>query len=352
LATDARGGKRMRGEERMTSVKQTYLGLLAAFCFALSASAACAQTQKITLSLEWLVSGRHVGFFVAKDKGFYRDEGLDVTIERGYGSNDTATRVATGTADFGIVSVATVIQAIANNNAPIELVSTFFNDGPEAVLTLKSSGIKSPQDLSGKRIAGGSTSSSLQLLPALAKQTGMKDFQVIKMAADQIYPALLTKNADAIVGFTDNVTILGPTAKRKGDSVVVLPYSQYGVDNYGSGIVTSVKRVEAKDPVIKRFLAASLKGIAWATQHPDESVAILKKYVPTVDNTIEVAAWKIDEKLMVTKETREHGLGYMSRDRMASTYDLVKTYLGLKNPVSIDRVFTTEFLPIVRAPGS
>jgi NitT/TauT family transport system substrate-binding protein len=336
----------------MDNVRRIYIGLLAALSLALFSNVASAQTEKITFSLEWLISGRHVGFFVAKDKGFYREEGLDVTIERGYGSNDTATRVATGTADFGIVSVATVIQAIANNNAPIELVSTFFNDGPETVLTLKSSGISTPQQLSGKRIGGGSTSSSLQLLPALVKRTGMKDFQVVKMAADQIYPALLTKNVDAIVGFTDNVTILGPTAKRKGNGVVVLPYSEYGVDNYGSGIVTNVKRIKAQDPVIKRFLAASLKGIAWATQHPEESVAILKKYVPTVDKTIELAAWKIDEKLMVTKETRAHGLGYMSQDRMASTYDLVKTYLGLKNPISVNRVFTTEFLPVVPVPGS
>lgn len=324
------------------------LGLLATLPFSLDATIAYAQPNKITFSLEWLVSGRHVGFFVAKDKGFYRDEGLDVTIQRGYGSNDTATRVATGSADFGIVSVATVIQAIANNNAPIELVSAFFNDGPEAVLALKSSGIKTPQQLSGKRIGGNPTSSALQLLPALVKRTGMKDFHVVNMSSDQLYPALLTKNVDAILVFTDDAPVIESAAKKQGDSIVVIPYSQYGVDNYGSGIVTNVKRIQAKDPVIRRFLAASLKGIAWAAQHPDEGVAILKKYVPTTDTVIELATWKIDEKLIVTKETREHGLGYMSRARMESTYSLVKTYLGLKHSVPIERVFTTEFLPVVQ----
>jgi NitT/TauT family transport system substrate-binding protein len=318
----------------------------------LSAPLARAQPQKITFSLEWLISGRHVGCFVAKDKGFYRDEGLDVTIQRGYGSNDTVTRVATGSADFGVASVATVIQAIADHNAPVELVSSFFNNGPEAILALKSSGIKTPQELSGKRIGGGSTSSSLQLLPALAKRSSMKDYHVVKMSGDQIYPALLTKKVDAITGFTDNVTIVGPTAKKQGDSVVVMPFSDYGIDNYGSGIITNVKRIKTKDSVIKHFLAATLKGIAWSTQHPKEAVAILKKYVPTTDEDLELRTWKIDGKLIVTKETREHGLGYMDRGRMESTYGLVKTYLGLKHSVPIDKVFTPAFLPVVRVPGS
>ena len=309
---------------------------------------AFAQEQKVTFSLEWLISGRHVGFFVAKDKGFYRDEGLDVTIDRGYGSSDSATRVAAGSADFGIVSVTTAIQAIGDNKAPIELVSTFFNDGPEAILALKSSGITIPLQLAHKRIGSGTTSSSLQLLPALVKKTGMKDFQVTKMSGDQIYPALLTKSVDAITGFTDNATIVGPAAKKQRDDVVVIPYSEFGVDNYGSGIVVNVKRIETDDPIIKRFLSASLKGIAWAVQNPEEAVAILRKYVPTVDQSIELETWKIDQKLIVTKETREHGLGYMSRDRMQKTYEAVREYLGLKESVAIDRIFTTKFLPVVR----
>lgn len=301
--------------------------------------------ENVRLALEWLISGRHVGFFVALDKGYYKAEGLNVTIDRGYGSGDTVKRVATGSADFGIADITTLLSARANSGAPAVMVATFFNNDPEAVLVLKSSGIAKLQDLDGKRIGGGSTSASLKLLPALATLTGLKNYHAVPMSSDQIYPALLSKQVSGITGFTDNAAFMAPQAKKMGDSIMTFAYSDYGIQDYGSAIITQEKMVDAKSPVIAKFLSASLKGVAWAIKHPDESVAILRKYAPLVDTDVALQTWEIDRKLIDTPETQKYGLGSLRADRVKVTYDMAQKYLGLERKIDVDKAFDVGFLP-------
>ncbi len=304
-----------------------------------------ANAENLKFSLEWLIGGRHVGFYVALEKGYYRDQGLNVAIERGYGSGDTVKRVATGSADFGIADTTTLLSARANNETPVVMVATFFNGGPEAILTLKSSGITKPQDLAGKRVGGGSTSASLKLLQALAARTGLSGYQSVPMASDQIYPALLTKQVDAITGFIDNAAVIAPRAQEKGEDVVVLPYSEYGIQNYGSAIIVGADRVAKKDPVIAKFLKASLEGIAWALAHPQDAVSIMKKHVPLTDEAVALRTWEINRDLFVTPETRQYGLGSVRAERMEETYKMAKEYLGLEKEIDLSTAFTAEFLP-------
>lgn len=325
------------------------IAIAAAAITATSISAAGAE-EKVKLSLEWLISGRHVGFFVAKEKGFYKEEGLNVDIERGYGTADSIKRISTGSADFAILSVASLMAAKGESNPPVMLVASFFNKGPEAILFLKSSTIKAPKDLAGKRIGSASAGSSLDLLEAFAKSTGLSGYRSVTMASDQTYPALLTKQVDAITGFTDNAAVMRPIAMKKGDDIEVMPYSDYGVDNYGTGIVVNTKLAASKSPKIGAFLKGSLRGIAWSIAHPEEAVAILRKHVPTISADVALATWKIDEKLIVSDETRKHGLGYLSKERMAVTHDMAQKYMGLTKPVPLDTVYTAEFIPRVAVP--
>ena len=254
-------------------------------------------------------------------------------------------RVATGSADLGIADTTTVLSARANNATPVVMVATFFNGGPEAILALKSSGIKEPKDLSGKKVGGGSTSASLKLLQALASKTGLKDYKTVPMASDQIYPALLTKQVDAITGFTDNAAVIASRAQQNGDDVVVLPYSDYGIQNYGSAIIVKADRVAKQDPAIAKFLNASLKGIAWALANPKEAVAIMKKHAPITDEAVALRTWEIDRDLIVTPETKKFGLGSMQPERMESTYQMAKTYLGLEKEIDLKAAYTSHFLP-------
>lgn len=304
----------------------------------------------VKLSLEWLISGRHVGFFVAKEKGYYKEEGLNVAIERGYGTADSIKRISTGSADFAILSVASLIAAKAESNPPVMLVASFFNKGPETILVLKSSKIRSPKDLAGKRIGSAPAGSSLDLLKAFAKTTGLDGYQSVLMASDQTYPALLTKQVDAITGFTDNAAVMRPIAQRQDDDIEIMPYSDYGVDNYGTGIVVNTKFAQSKSPKIRGFLKASLRGIAWSLKNPEEAVAILKKHVPTMSTDTALATWKIDEKLISTSETKKYGLGYLSKERMAVTYDMAQKYMGVTKPLSLENVYTAEFIPKIDVP--
>jgi len=321
----------------------------AMFAVVIYATAARADDD-VKLSLEWLISGRHVGFYVAKDKGFYKEEGLNVSIERGYGTADSIKRISTGSADFAILSVASLMAARAESNPPVTLVASFFNKGPEAILVLKSSKITSPKQLEGKRIGSAGAGSSLDLLKAFVKTTGLENYQSVIMASDQTYPALLTKQVDAITGFTDNAAVMRPIANRQGDDIEIMPYSDYGIDNYGTGIVVNAKLAESKSPKIRGFLKATMRGVAWSIAHPEEAVAILKKQVPTISPETALATWKIDEKLIVTDETRKHGLGYLSKERMQVTYEMAQKYMGLTKSLALETVYTAEFLPKIDIP--
>ncbi len=337
----------------MMMIRKTWrieIGIVAALLIAANTFASSAKAEDVRLSLEWLVSGRHVGFYVAQEKGFYKEEGLNVAIERGYGTADSIKRVATGTADFAILSVASLIAAKAENDPPVRLVGSFFNNGPEAILFLKSSGIKSPKDLAGRRIGSATAGSSFDLLKAFIKSAGVGEVQSIMMASDQTYPALLTKQVDAVTGFTDNAAVMRPIAKQQQNDIGTFSYSDFGVDNYGTGFIVNERRLKMKDPKIREFLRATFKGIVWSISHRKEAAVILKKSVPTIDIDVALDTWKIDEKLIVTDETRKHGLGYLSKDRMNATYEMAKSYMNVKKPLSLDTVYTIEFIPKIDVP--
>src|ERR1700759_1736930 len=102
-------------------MKRLRQSLLTALCLMLLSSFKVSAEDKVALSLDWVVNGTHAGYFVAREKGFYKDAGLDVTVSRGFGSGDTVKRVANGSATFGIADSGAIIAARANEDVPVRM---------------------------------------------------------------------------------------------------------------------------------------------------------------------------------------------------------------------------------------
>jgi NitT/TauT family transport system substrate-binding protein len=142
-------------------------GLLVAGAVAFAATGQAAAADKVLFSLQWIPGGNHFGVFAAKEQGFYKDAGLDVEIQRGFGSGDTAKRVATGTADIGIADAGSVIVG-RSNGLKIKLVASLYEKSPDAIFFIKGNGITTPKDLEGRTIGATAGEAGEKLIPLFA----------------------------------------------------------------------------------------------------------------------------------------------------------------------------------------
>lgn len=153
------------------------LALAAVILFAVLAPggwevARAAAPQRVTFALDWIVAGRHAPYFVAQEKGFYRDAGLEVTIVRGYGSSDAIKQVASGQADFAFGDLGSLLLARARQQVPVKAVAVIYSRPPFALYSLASSGITHPRDLQGKTIAAPAGDAVRTLFPVFARWWG------------------------------------------------------------------------------------------------------------------------------------------------------------------------------------
>jgi len=159
-------------ENKEVVVKKVLCAMLVAICtVAVSAglpSNSEAQSKKVLVQLAWVVGGLHAGFFVAKEKGFYASKGLDVTLNRGFGSGDTAKVVATGAAQFGEVNLPTAIIS-RGKDVPLTIIGVIVGKAPESILSFAEKQIRKPKDVEGKTFAEASGAAIMVTLPAFAK---------------------------------------------------------------------------------------------------------------------------------------------------------------------------------------
>src|SRR5215469_6383267 len=175
---------------------------LAAGALAAPAVSRAAALKPVTFTLDWLYQGASAGFLVAREKGFYRDAGLDVTILAGKGSGTTAQLVANKATRIGFSDGFVVANGVAKGMA-IKTVGTIYRRDPAAIMVLADSPIEAPKDLEGKTLAMTAGSAQFQQWPAFAKDAGFDPakVQIINIDPAGVGPALLSGKADAIGGY-------------------------------------------------------------------------------------------------------------------------------------------------------
>ena len=249
-------------------------------------SAEAANTP-VTFQLNWMAGGPNAGFESALAQGFYKDAGLDVTIVQGNGSANTAQLVASGRAQLAYADAVAVMQLIAKG-APMNIVATVYQSNPNALMALKKTGIKSFQDLKGKKVGVPSGSSQTTMLPLLLKANNLKesDITMIDMPVSSMVPSLLQGQVDAVLGSIDAYQI---QAESQGAQLDVYRFADYGVPTVSTSIFASNEYLKSNPDVVKKFVAASLKGWSFALDHPDQAIKDLKKVFPEVNEKLATA---------------------------------------------------------------
>lgn len=300
--------------------------------------------QPVILRLDWLFQGPNAGFMAAKEKGYYTEAGLDVTIGPGKGSGSTAQLIATKADLMGFADGYVVGNSVAKG-MHITMVASIYRRNPTAVVVLEDGPIRMPKDLEGKTVAIPTGATQYQQWPAFVKGCGLDagKIKVVHIDPAGSPSALALGKVDAIAGYAQGYV---PSVEiRGGKKARVLWYADCGVTAVSNGIIVHNDLLKENPGLIRAFVAASLKGFLWARKNPDEAAAIVRKFSETVNPAVARREMELSWNTWVPPNTRGKPLGWMSDKDWDDTVRILREYGGVSTPLDPRTLYTNEFVP-------
>lgn len=333
--------------------------LVGAF-IAAHASTALAQTPtRLRFTLDWRFEGQLAMFMMAKNKGYYQQEGLDVQVDSGAGSAAAITRIASGSHDVGTGDMTALIEYMSNNPGPTRLQAVYliYSESPFMVHALKKSGIATPRDLAGKAIGAPVFDSARKSFPIFAKQVGIDPKSISWQNVDPALRETMVARGDlaAAAGFELNRLVLIARGVKEED-IVMFRYADYGVKLYGNAIMASKRLIDENPKALAAFVRASNRALVDTIADPAEAIKYNKQFDPLIEEGRELAKLKITLRSIDTPFARSSGLGAISKLELENQVDEVTAAFGLKAKPNADLIFNSDFLPprqerIPRAPA-
>src|SRR5262249_28012195 len=312
------------------------------------ASPAVAQT-KIKLVLNWKYQGPQGMFFLAEDRGYYKAEGLEVTLDQGNGSGAAVSRVANGTYDAGFGDINALIELAAKKpeDAPIA-VYVLFNQPPFTVAVRADSPIKSPKDFEGKTLGGAANDGALKLFPALCK---LAKFDCAKVNITNMQPnlreqMLMQGQIDGAFGYVNTIRFSAKLMGVQDSQLRYINYGDYGMDLYSNAIIVSKKLVKDNPKAVKGLVRAINKGLEDALKDPAAAVAAVAKREPPIKVPVERERFEATLKdEMNHPEIAKIGLGNVDPARLKRSIDILVDANALPRTPAVEEIFTGAFLP-------
>ena len=282
-----------------------------------------AQKRTIKVNPSWLLQGDNAPLTIAIDKGYFPAEGLDVKIERGYGSSDTITKVAAAI-EIGFGDIYSMMEFNAKNpNDPVVAVAVPYNRSAFAIVALKSSNIADPKGLAGKKLASSAGDAPRKLWPVFAQKTGVQADSVewITMEPKLRETLLIKGDVNAVSGFATTIIPALEKAGKKPEDMNVFYYTDNGLDLYGNAIVVKKAFLDKNPEVVKGFLRAYFKGLQDTLKDPTAGLeSVVKAGDSLMDKNAEKRRLQIAlERLYITPEVEKVGLGGVDPARLETT---------------------------------
>jgi len=320
-----------------------------AFMVAALATAPALANEKFTLALNWFPVGDHAAYWVAKEKGYFAEKGLDVSIENSKGSGDSIAKVDTGRADIGLADAAVVIGSRARGTT-VKVVGIIFDRTPMNFFSTAESPITEPSQLPGKTVGAPPGDSQRLVWPAFARANGLDPNAItwVNIEPSAKYAALGEGRVDAVSDYTTGLP-LAEKAVGKGNAAT-LNWADYGFELYAMSLMTSEAVIEERPEALRNFLEAAYKGWQDVMNDPDEAMEIYKKAVPEIDVVALRENLDLGFELMKTQTFKDNGIGAIDKEKMCTSVDLVNTYMELTTKVECDDVYDASFLTKIELP--
>lgn len=308
-----------------------------------------ARAAQWKFTLDFTVQGPQAPFIVALQKGYFAREGLTVTIDRGFGSADAVTKIASGAYDLGYADINSMIEFNVRNPGK-ELIAfvIVLNTPPFSVITLKRENITKPTDLIGKKIGAPAGDAPRRLFPLFAKSVGIHPDSVewTTMDVPLREPLLIRGTVNAITGFYFTSFINLKAASVNPNDIVAFMYSDYGVPLYGNVIMASPAFLKKDPEAVRGFVRAFIHGLADSITNPDEAIAIIKQRDPLINESVERERLLLAlRQNILTPEVRTSGFGGVKPERLARAIDAVAEAFQLSSKPKWWDVFSDKYLP-------
>jgi NitT/TauT family transport system substrate-binding protein len=315
----------------------------------LAALPAQAQTD-IKFTLDWKFEGPAAGFFLAIDRGYFAEEGLNVTIDSGAGSVESIPRVATGTYQMGFGDINSLIKFLDEDpTAKVRAVMVIYERPPFAVIGRKSLGVtEDPKSLEGKTLGAPPPDSAFAQWPAFVQAAGIdtSNIKIESVGFPLREPMLAQGQVDAIFGFAFSSVLNLKAQGVPEDDIALILMAENGLDLYGNSILVNTDFASQNPDAVKGFLRALVKGFADAVSDPEAGVEAVMKRNEVLNKDIELERLQMANRLNInTPYVQENGFGGIDKDKLAKSIEFLKISMKLKGNVGPDDVFDDSFLP-------
>lgn len=317
---------------------------LAVAALVLGTSVGAQAADKMKLTLNWLAQPAQDGFFLAKEKGYYKDVGIDLTIIQGKGSSTTAQITASGQNDVGFLNGGVALSFI-NKGAPLKIIAEPIQGNFMSLAFMSKENIKKPQDLIGKTIAVCPGCAQIPMLKAMLAKANIPESKVKIINVDESAHISMLEDGkiDAAAGDPNTLSI---EMKHRGDKVSDMFFKDWGIRLVNYVLAVRTDKLEANPDLYKRFVSASLKGWHDLFMHPDEGITALQNQYPEVKLDHAVLKEQLTEGIVPFICVKDSpGVGKASKALWNTTYTMMKKYMGLHATVPVSDTYTNDYLP-------
>ena len=323
------------------------LFLLSALLFS-----AAVQAQKLTpvrFALDWRFEGPAAPYLVAIDKGYYKAEGLDVSIDPGTGSVEGINRVASGAYEMGFADINILVKYRDNpRNLPVKMVMMVYDTPAFSIITLKKNGIAKPKDLEGKVLGAPAADGAWAQWPIFVQANRI---DAARVKVDNIgfpvrEPMLAQGKVDAITGFWFSSFMNLKAQGIAADDIVVLHMRDWGLDLYGNGIIANPDFLRFSPKAVAGFVRGTIKGIQETLRSPDTAIDSVMSRNPIAKRDVELERLKLSlARNFVSPDVRKNGLGGIDVKRLERSIEQIGLTFQYGNKPKAADIFTSQYLP-------
>lgn len=303
---------------------------------------------KVVFSLDFIPLGRHAPWYSAIAEGFFKEEGLDVSIIPSQGGAQVIQNVVSGTANLGFMGVPETAIA-RSTGAKLKIVSVIYQKQPIAVFSLQSgANVTTPKQLEGLTLGSGSGSFTPKILQGFMVGKGLdpNTLHVTDIAPPARPGALITRKVPSIETFMMGKPGLEKAAEDAHEKLQTFIPADHGLQLYSNGIGVTEEYLSQHPQVVRGFVRAALKGWKFTLEHPAKAAQDELQFVPTLKPDVIAAELKIVRNLVVTPDTEQHGLGSFDPAQIKANIDFVTKYISVTGtPPAPTDMYATGFLP-------